>query len=168
MQYQWEFTMVYPSPALPVSVNGASNSRILPLSAVPGMANGQRYDVRIRSLYSDATTYSNWSSASECIRTMGAAGLTPLESVDDFDLKNANGSVFPNPTRVNSSAILNWQYENVNVIEIYDLQGQCVEKYDAALVQNKSMELKAIYAGGLYHIVLKGPQIMYCIPWMVE
>ncbi len=168
MQYQWEFTMVYPSPALPVSVNGASNSRILPLSTVPGMANGQRYDVRIRSLYSDATTYSNWSSASECIRTMGAAGLTPLESVDDFDLKNANGSVFPNPTRVNSRAILNWQYENVNVIEIYNLQGQCVEKYDAALVQNKSMELKAIYAGGLYHIVLKGPQIMYCIPWMVE
>lgn len=168
MQYQWEFTMVYPSPGLPVNVNGASNSRILPLSTVPGMANGQRYDVRIRSLYSDATTYSNWSLAPECIRTMGAAGMTPFEADDYFEMKNKNGSVFPNPTIVNSSAILNWQYENVNVIEIYNHHGQCLKKYDAAIVQNKSMELKANYAGGLYHIVLKGPQTMHVIPWVVE
>ncbi len=168
MQYQWEFSMVYPSPGLPVSVNGASNSRILALSSVPGMTNGQRYDVRIRSLYSDATTYSNWSLVSDCIRTIGAAGLTPLEVKEVSNFNNAHASVFPNPTLVHSSARLSWQYDNVNAVEVYNIHGQCVERHNLEMPFNKVMELQGNHAGGLYHIVLRTGQTMYCIPWVLE
>jgi hypothetical protein len=168
IQYQWEFSMVYPSPGLTVVVNGASNSRSLALSLVPGMANGQRYDIRIRSMHSDAVTYSNWSIASDCVRTLGAAGLSPFEIEGSFNQNNHSIKIYPNPTRMSARALLIWDQENVTTIEIYNIQGQRVLTYNAESIQNNMLEVDASFSAGLYQVIMRGPHTMSCATWVVE
>jgi hypothetical protein len=167
-QYQWEFSMVYPSPGLPVFASGASNSRILALASIPGMANGQRYDVRIRSLYSDATTYSNWSGMADCVRTIGAAGISPLEwgglKVSDHE----HITLYPNPTRFQNQIVVTWQDEVFSSIEIYNAQGQKVSNYQGKDLVNNKLEIEASFAVGLYHVVFIGSNETIALQWMIE
>ena len=168
MQYQWEYTMVYPSPALPVSVNGSLNSRILALAAIPGMLNGQRYDVKIRSLYSDALTYTAWTPSPDCIRTLGAAGMSPFSG----EILGDDGSnfldLFPNPTRMNQSASLQWDDAPILEVVILNAMGQEVIRMKISDTEKRKLLLDASLPPGLYQVLLRSSNLVYSTPWLIE
>jgi hypothetical protein len=168
MQYQWEYTMVYPSPALPVSVNGSLNSRILTLAAVPGMVNGQRYDVRIRSLYSDALTYTAWTPSPDCIRTLGAAGMSPLNDASQGMAVLSNIALFPNPTRMNQIAQLQWVDVPILEVVILNAMGQQVHHAYVSDSENRQLTLSATLPAGLYQVLLRSADVVYSTPWLIE
>jgi hypothetical protein len=99
-RYLWEMSMVLPLTSLPLEVQGpVGGSRVLMLSAVSGMANGQRYDVRIASKHVDGVTESTFGT-SQCVKTIGAAGMPTIEEEVNMYERSENGittAIYPNP-----------------------------------------------------------------------
>ncbi len=99
-RYVWEMSMVSPQSALPLAVQGpVGGTRILMLNAVPAIANGQRYDVRIASKHVDGLTQSAFGTT-QCVKTLGAAGMPTIEEEINVYERSENGvtaSIYPNP-----------------------------------------------------------------------
>lgn len=58
IRYDWKFKQAFPTPGLPSYIaGGAGATRLVGLSTVPGIANGQRYDVWIRAAHLDGISY---------------------------------------------------------------------------------------------------------------
>jgi hypothetical protein len=156
--YNWQFTMVSPTSGLPISVNGAAGgSRILALSSVAGIANGQRYDVKVRPLHLDGASYSNFSATAACVKTLGAAGMV-LENDNDVVMTNANSkiTVYPNPS--NGTALnINWPTADGLVkVMVLDATGKIVSENvwfaENGLMQTISFNEKL--SSGIYNIAL--------------
>ena len=82
-------------------VNGPlGGSRVMALSQVSGMANGQRYDVQIKPMHADNLNQSIYSGVS-CVRTLGAAGMVTAEEETVMTQVGGQGhwTIYPNPNR---------------------------------------------------------------------
>ena len=85
-QYNWNFTMVSPTVGLPIIVNGPTGgSRILGMGMITGIANGQRYDVKIRTRHLDGLTLSNYGTV-KCVKTLGAAGMPSMDNINNLNI----------------------------------------------------------------------------------
>jgi hypothetical protein len=168
-QYQWEFTQAFPVVGLPYNVNGSlGGSRILNVSGIPGITNGQRYDVRIRSRHNDNVTYSGWSSTPSCFKTLGAAGMTPWTEFDTEHPDERDGFiiVYPNPSLVGSKAKLQTHSEMTRV-DLYSNSGQLLARLEG-LSEMKSIELPVIEASGLYWVVVHSGNDSHRIAWLIQ
>jgi hypothetical protein len=156
--YNWQFALVFPSAGLPFSVNGgAGASRLLSLSSVSGIANGQRYDVKVRPLHLDGISYSDFSATPACVKTVGAAGMV-VEGYNDMmtTASISNIDVYPNPSN-GSSLNINWPTAEGSVkVMVLDAKGKIVLERvwmaENGLMQTLSFNEKL--SSGLYNIAL--------------
>ncbi len=170
--YNWQFTQAFPIAGLPMSINGATGgSRILALASVPGMANGQRYDVKVRPLHFDGVSYSDFASSPACVKTIGAAGMV-LENNNDFESVSSvsDALLFPNP---NNGAALNlvWSSAKGQVeMSIYDQTGSIVSKENFFVENglNQAISFNNKLASGIYNVSLKNQQNTAIIRFVVS
>jgi hypothetical protein len=153
-QYNWNFTMVYPQSGLPVSVDGAlGGSRIISMSAVTGMANGQRYDVRIRTKHIDGVSLSAYGSI-KCMRTIGAAGMV-LASEEALTATKTEGlELYPNPNRGDEVRLQVTNMEGVVKIEVLDAMGRLLQSTTGYSDGNitSTLTFETTLANGLYEV----------------
>jgi hypothetical protein len=153
-QCQWNFAMVYPQSGLPIMVNGAmGGSRILGMSAISGIANGQRYDVKIRSKHVDGVSLSAYGSI-KCMKTIGAAGMV-LASEEALTATKTEGlELYPNPNRGDEVRLQVTNMEGVLNIEVLDAMGRLLQSTtgysDGNITSTLSFE-KAL-SSGLYEV----------------
>ncbi len=161
--------MAYPSPGLPINVSGApGGSRILGVNSIPGIANGQRYDLRIRSLHNDAVTYSGWSASPSCFKTLGAAGMVPWSSEEEQKEESHEVaiSLYPNPSLQGKGAILR-SSDMIESIQIFNSSGQLLAKANGTSSQGL-LELPAMIDAGLYWVVVKTGDDIKRLAWLVQ
>jgi hypothetical protein len=134
IRYDWKFKQAFPTPGLPSYIaGGAGATRLVGLSTVPGIANGQRYDVWIRAAHLDGISYTTGTAVgnplqvntwfpttggctaptsstcgdASCVKLIGNAGMT-LENNEDVTTASFENEVtamiFPNP---NNGQIVN-------------------------------------------------------------
>ncbi len=124
--YTWEFTL---TNSLPFNEEGALGaSRILALSQVDGIANGQQYAVRVRSNHFDNVSNSGFSN-SACVQTIGAAGMPTIEEGGAIAERSENGvttSIYPNPNNGQSVNFAVSGMEGELKIRIVDATGRVV------------------------------------------
>ncbi|MEY4329637.1 MAG: hypothetical protein RL609_385, partial [Bacteroidota bacterium] len=155
-RYDWQFTQQVPVVNLPVSVEGAvGGSRILSLSSVPGMANGQRYDVDIRVKHIDNTTYSNYDGTVSCVRTLGAAGMNTEEEATTWSDENREVKIFPNPSNGNSVNVFMNGFDGQVNMDVFDFTGKKVHastlNVDGSV--QKEINWNADLSAGMYQVV---------------
>ena len=153
-QYNWHFTMVYPQAGLPMSLDGPlGGSRIMALANITGIANGQRYDVKVRSKHTDGFSLTDYGSI-KCMRTLGAAGML-MEDAERFSATEVDGvKLYPNPN--NGKAItLNITGMDGNImISIWDATGRLLQSTTGYSEGNliKELEFAQTLSSGLYEV----------------
>ncbi len=155
-RYNWQFTQQVPVVNLPISVEGAvGGSRILALSSVPGMANGQRYDVDIKVKHVDNATYSDWDGTVSCVRTLGAAGMETEENLASWNDENREIKLFPNPSNGNSVNVSLAGFDGQVNMEVFDYTGKKVNatnlNVDGSLQQ--VIEWNNDLSAGMYQVI---------------
>ncbi len=150
-RYQWSFLQNLPSQsAFDLIVDGALGSRILPVSAIPGIANDQQYDVQLRALHGDNSTYSEWGS-DKCFRTYALAGM-PLET-ESFEDNDGVIFLYPNPNSGELLNILGIGEANLSSVVCYSMLGEKV--FQVSVEGNKSsIDLPIHLSNGIYHLVM--------------
>ncbi len=152
--YTWEFTL---TNSLPFNEEGALGaSRILSLSQVDGIANGQQYGVRIRSNHFDNVSNSGFST-SACVQTIGAAGMPTVEDGGVIAERSENGvttSIYPNP---NSGQSVNFAVSGMEGdlnVRIVDATGRMVfaNRYVVEGSLNTTIDFGQTLAGGVYMV----------------
>jgi hypothetical protein len=170
-RYEWEFTQLLPTPSTAVIVQGGLNTNVLFLNAVPGMANGKTYDVRVRSRHSSGSI-GEWG-PSQCLKTTGSGMILEpeLESFLSLIQGNEGVSVYPNPS---SQAVLNvqsmdgWMSERLN-IQIWDVQGKRIFAKDVyASGAQFSLPLSSSFSDGLYWIIIKDGNTEHRLRWVLS
>jgi hypothetical protein len=151
--YNWSFTQLMPSPSpFDIVVNGSLSSRILPVSVIPGIAQNQVYDVKIRSKHVNNVDYTNWGSF-RCLRTTATAGM-PLEVQDD-DLFHQDPLVFPNPNSGDMFILTSYDAQVYSQCHLLNQTGQVVKVWNLSEGQ-REFYLNDELASGIYHIRLIG------------
>ncbi len=161
-QYQWEFTQLTPISGLPILENGPlGGSRNLALSLVDGIATGQTYDVKIRSVHADATQSAF--STTSCVRTFGAAGMPTLEDggiVSERSFNGVTSSIYPNPNAGNDVVLNVNGMEGVLQVNITDATGKLIQRnqwmVEGSLTTNINFE--QVLSNGLYLVELTNGQ----------
>ncbi len=155
--YDYEFAMVLPSVSIPVNAAGpVGGSRILAINTVPGIGNGQTYDVKIRARHVDNATNSNYGTAA-CVKTTGVAGMPTIEDEGVIAERSFNGvttSIYPNPNN-GSSVNLNIDgLEGELQVRITDATGRMVysNRYIVEGAMNTTMDFGQNLAGGVYMV----------------
>jgi len=134
-RYDWKFKQAFPTPGLPSYIaGGAGATRLVGLSTVPSIANGQRYDVWIRAAHLDGNSYTTGTAVgnplqvntwfpttggcttptsslcagnASCVKLIGNAGMTLENNADVTTASFENevtAMIFPNP---NNGQIVN-------------------------------------------------------------
>jgi len=156
-RYNWQFVQVFPTPGLPVSIDGPLGaSRILTLASVSGIANGQRYDVKVRSKHTDGVSMSSFATTASCVKTTGAAGMTleNTESIAQSIHGDVVASIFPNPNSGQSVNLTVVGMEGDLQLRIMDATGRLVytNRYVVEGSINTSIEFGQTLAGGVYMV----------------
>jgi hypothetical protein len=150
-RYQWSFLQNLPSQsAFDLIVDGALSSRILPVSVIPGIANSQQYDVQLRALHGDNSTYSEWGS-DKCFRTYALAGM-PLET-ESFDESDGSIFLYPNPNNGELLNIIGLGEANLFSVVCYNMLGEKVFQ-DSGEGNKSSIDLPMHLSNGIYHLVM--------------
>jgi hypothetical protein len=161
-QYQWEFTQLTPISGLPILENGpVGGSRNLALSLVDGIANGQTYDVKIRSVHADGSQSSF--STNGCVRTFGAAGMPTLENDGAIAERSFNGitaSIYPNPNDGNAVALNVNGMEGMLQVKVTDATGKLIQRSQYAVEGslNTNLNFDHTLSNGLYLVELTNGQ----------
>jgi hypothetical protein len=162
-RYNWQFTEVNPLTGVPISLplpninGGAGASRILALSAVTGMANGKRYNVKVRSAHIDGVSFTAFGATPACVKTIGAAGMA-TENVSETYAQSINGdvvtSIFPNPNNGQSVNLSVVGMEGDLQVRIVDATGRMVyaNRYIVEGSMNTSIDFGQTLAGGVYMV----------------
>jgi hypothetical protein len=141
--FEWEFTETSPTPGAPQMVVGGSNTNVLFLSNVPGMANAKTYNVRVRPLFQNAAPGDF--GALHCLKTTGA-GMVMEESNDEVLASLSNGSqwvnVYPNPSST-GEMLLQWSQtlESEVKVKMYNSLGELVFKQEFFQEGSNSMPI---------------------------
>ncbi len=158
-RYVWEMTMVYPQASLPLEVQGPlGGSRVLMLNAVPAIANGQRYDVRVASKHVDGLTVTAYGST-QCVKTLGAAGMPTIEDEITVYERSENGitaTIYPNP---NNGQTVNFSitgFEGALNVRVSDATGRQVYSnlFMVEGAMNTTLEFAQTLANGIYMVEL--------------
>ncbi len=126
-RYDWKFKMAYPTQGLPTYIaGGAGATRLVGMGSIPGIANGQRYDVWVRAAHLDGVSYSVGTAAgsplqvntwfpttggcpsntsatcdgnASCVKTIGNAGmvLAEQENEEEVNAWSAQNVIIPQP-----------------------------------------------------------------------
>jgi hypothetical protein len=161
--YDWNFAMQAPTVSLPNMVSGPlGGSRVLSLAQVPGISNGQRYDVQVRSNHIDNATSTVWGSV-KCVRTMGAAGMPTLENDGAIAERSFNGitaSIYPNPNDGNVVALNVNGMEGMLQVKVTDATGKLIQRSQYAVEGSLNTNLNFDYtlSSGLYLVELTNGQ----------
>lgn len=161
-RYQWEFTQLTPISGLPILENGPlGGSRNLALSVVDGIANGQTYNVKIRSVHTDATESSF--STTSCVRTFGAAGMPTIDDSGITAERTFNGvtsSIYPNPNSGNGVVLNINGMEGMLQVNITDATGKMIQRnqlmVEGSLTTNINFD--QALSNGLYLVELTNGQ----------
>jgi hypothetical protein len=158
--YNWQFAQVLPTAGIPMSIDGAlSASRILPLSAVTGIANGQKYDVKVRAKHMDNATYSEFNSAANCVRTIGSAGMPVAQDAiisEAVQLSQGTFAVYPNPNTGSEVVLYANDFEGAVNVQIMDASGRII-KSDKWVVEgagSRMINFNETLSTGMYTIRL--------------
>ena len=158
--YNWQFTQVLPSPGLALSIDGAlSASRILPLSSVTGIANGQKYDVKVRAKHMDNASYSDFNSSANCVRTVGSAGMPVAQDAiisEAVQLSQGTFAVYPNPNTGSEVVLYANDFEGAVNVQIMDASGRII-KSDKWIVEgagSRMINFNETLSTGMYTIRL--------------
>jgi hypothetical protein len=171
-QYQWEFTQLTPISGLPILENGpVGGSRNLALSLVDGIANGQTYDVKIRSVHADASQSSF--STNSCVRTFGAAGMPTLENEGVVAERSFNGitaSIYPNPNNGNTVALNVNGMEGLLQVRVTDATGKLIQRCQYAVEGslNTNLTFDHSLSNGLYLVELTNGQQSHTMRMVVS
>jgi hypothetical protein len=157
-RYNWQFAQVSPLTGLPLTFNGgAGATRIFPLSTVTGIANGQRYNVKVRSVHIDGVSMTAFGSTPACVKTIGAAGMA-TENTNETYAQSINGdvvtSIFPNPNNGQSVNLSVVGMEGELQVRIVDATGRMVyaNRYIVEGSINTSIDFGQTLAGGVYMV----------------
>jgi hypothetical protein len=167
-QYQWKFTQAFPLVGLPIQLNGSMGSRILPLSSVTGIANGQRYDVVIRGFHQDGLTYTSWTNSNDCIRTIGAAGI-PIVDAESHSVLSANNGwkLFPNPSVQNGFSLIA-EKDSQGELVLFNSLGQCVFKKSFEVLAHTAFPTEFAVGNGLYHVQIREANVVTNLEWIKQ
>jgi hypothetical protein len=158
-RYRWEWSMMSPTQNLPVVVDGSVGGiRSLALNQVAGMANAQRYDVRIAVKHFDNQTYTPYSSVS-CVKTLGAAGMPTIEEEINVYERSENGitaTIYPNP---NNGQTVNFGitgFEGALNVKVTDARGRAVynNQFSVEGALNTTLDFGQTLADGVYMVEL--------------
>ncbi len=156
--YNWEFTQVLPSAGLPVSVDGAVNaSRIIGLSSVTGIANGQKYDVKVRAKHLDNASYTAFNTSANCVQTIGFAGM-PLEqsafTSEAVAMGGASFVAYPNPNAGSEIVLYANDFEGMLNVQILDGAGRMIQSENWTVEGNgaKTISFNESLAAGMYTV----------------
>jgi hypothetical protein len=155
-QYNWNFTLVYPQAGLPINLNGSmGGSRIMNMAAVTGMANGQRYDVKVRSKHVDGISITQYGST-KCVKTLGAAGMD-LEASEPMSIISSASSqiaLYPNPNNGNSVWVNIQGMEGTLKMELLDAMGRLLQSTTAISEGSITKEINFTQplSSGLYEL----------------
>jgi hypothetical protein len=159
IQYDWSFAMQSPAVSLPVVVSGPfGGSRILSLPTLAGIANGQRYDVKIKSKHSDNVSSTNWGSI-KCIRTFGSAGMPLIEedvTITEYSANGITSNIYPNPNSGNGFVLnVNGMEGRLNV-KITDATGKLIqlEQYHVEGTLSADIHFYQPLCSGMYLVEL--------------
>jgi hypothetical protein len=153
-QYNWNFTMVSPTVGLPINVNGPmGGSRTMAMSSITGIANGQRYDVKIRSKHVDGATYSSYGTI-KCVKTLGAAGMVLSEEGVTSGSEESGIKLYPNPNDGSEITLYNTMMEGWVTMRVIDAQGREVERmeFESYKSAGQSMRFNKPLSSGLYQL----------------
>jgi PKD repeat protein len=157
-RYDWKFKMAYPTQGLPTYIaGGAGATRLVGMGSIPGIANGQRYDVWVRAAHLDGVSYSVGTAAgsplqvntwfpttggcpsntsatcdgnASCVKTIGNAGmvLAEQEYEEEVNVWSAqNIQIFPNPNAGDEVMLSVTGMEGVITIEVMDAMGRWLQ-----------------------------------------
>ncbi len=156
--YNWEFTQVLPSAGLPISLDGAVNaSRIIGLSSVTGIANGQKYDVKVRAKHLDNASYTAFNSTANCVQTIGFAGM-PLEqsafTSEAVAMGGASFVAYPNPNAGSEIVLYANDFEGMLNVQILDGAGRMIQSENWTVEGNgaKTISFNESLAAGMYTV----------------
>ncbi len=162
-RYIWELTMSAPTAGLPQTVNGpVGGSRVLAMTALPGIANNQQYDVSISSLHVDQQTQSNYGT-SQCMRTYGFAGAPVVdegdqENNDQGKQRSTHLQLYPNPNG-GERVVLNINgMEGETTITITDATGRTIEQLTKTIegdYYQQEIMFQQSLSSGLYQITME-------------
>lgn len=171
--YNWEFTQVLPSAGLPVSIDGAVNaSRIIGLSAVTGIANGQKYDVKVRAKHLDNASYTAYNATANCVQTIGFAGM-PLEqsamTSEAVSMGGASFTAYPNPNSGSEIVILANDFDGMLNVQVLDGSGRMIQSENWTVEGNgsKSISFNESLAAGMYTIRMNNGSQTQAIKFVV-
>jgi hypothetical protein len=153
--YNWSFTQTLPSPSpFDFAISGATSSRILPISVIPGIGQNQVYDVKIRAKHLSNVEYTNWGSI-KCLRTTASAGM-PLV-VEQLDQSNTDAVVYPNPNGGEMFFLSNFNSHDYSDCQLLNSNGQLVKNWHLSDGQSV-FELNGELSSGIYQIRMIGAE----------
>jgi hypothetical protein len=171
--YNWEFTQVLPSAGLPISLDGAVNaSRIIGLSSVTGIANGQKYDVKVRAKHLDNASYTAFNSTANCVQTIGFAGM-PLEqsafTSEAVAMGGASFVAYPNPNAGSEIVLYANDFEGVLNVQILDGAGRMIQSENWTVEGNgaKTISFNESLAAGMYTVRMNNGNQTQAIKFVV-
>jgi hypothetical protein len=155
-QYDWNFSQTSPVIALPFSVQGAlGGSRIISVSSIPGISQGQKYLVKLRINHFDGFSNSEYGT-SQCVQTIGSAGAPIVDDgvITQRDEHGVTTSIYPNP---NNGQLVNFMVSGLEGdmnVRISDASGRIVyeEKYSLEGSLNGTIEFERKLSGGMYMV----------------
>ncbi|MEN9333678.1 MAG: hypothetical protein RLY35_858 [Bacteroidota bacterium] len=172
-RYVWEMTMVAPLSGMPVYVQGSvGGSRILALSTVSGLGNGQRYDVRIASKHVDGVNQTAFGTT-QCVKTFGSAGMPTIEEESNIAERSDNGitaMIYPNPTQ---GQFVNFSIQGLDgelQLKITDAMGRAVfnSRYIIEGSMNTTLDFGQSLANGVYMVEMMQNGIMQTMRMVVS
>jgi hypothetical protein len=126
------------------------------MSAIPGIAAGQTYDVQIRSKHFDGASNTNYGTT-QCVRTLGTAGMPTVEDGGVIAERSENGvttSIYPNPNNGQSVNFAVSGMEGEMNVRIADATGRMVyaNRYIVEGSLNTTIDFGQTLAGGVYMV----------------
>jgi hypothetical protein len=136
------------------------------MSSVPGITNGQRYDVKLRALHLDLMSYTSWTVSNDCVKTLGAAGM-PLNTQESIADQEKNWMLYPNPNLTGEVYVVT-KYEGLVHYELYNQLGTLVARGLWNVQANVPVREQFDVRNGLYHLKLKSGNESAVLTWLKE
>jgi hypothetical protein len=131
-------------------------SRIMYMTSIDGIANGQKYDVRIRSNHYTAGVNSGFGSVG-CVKTIGSAEMPTVEDGGVIAERSENGvttSIYPNPNNGQSVNFAVSGMDGEMNVRIVDATGRMVyaNRYMVEGSLNTTIDFGQTLSGGVYMV----------------
>jgi hypothetical protein len=169
-RYEWSFTRILPQTATSINIVGGLNTNTLNLSTVPGIANGQTYEVKVRAIH-PLGGIGNWGTLS-CVRTTAIAGMVlENEGNQTYSLDLGNGfGIYPNPALSNQFVLTSTgNVTDPLTLKVYDVNGKKIFEHNYSdLIEDIEVDLPNSISSGMYMIEIVTLKNRYASRWLLE